>query len=314
MAFWSGETLKARLPGLIKPYNATNIDCASYVLHLGEQGFVTKDGLINGRPDEALVQLIEKTAPKNTVIIGTGQFAFLLTEEIVSVPKDALALISMKSGLKNKGLVNVSGFHVDPGFSGKLIFAVYNAGPKEIVLERNQPLFMIVFADLDKETKFFYTGKSQNQDSIKANLLEGMTGQVFSPMRLQREMLELNNIYLEHSQKLIELTGKIESISGKKENSRTLKYFLIGTLFTILLGLAALDWPKVMLGYLFNNAISAYKEDVAKDVSDKNQPITINQHITVDSKKTSLEANSTTEKPQQQLNTKADAVTTKPTK
>jgi dCTP deaminase len=48
------------------------------------------------------------------------------------------------------GLINVSGFHVDPGFYGKLIYAVYNAGPSEIHLSRGTEMFLIWFADLDK--------------------------------------------------------------------------------------------------------------------------------------------------------------------
>jgi hypothetical protein len=40
-----------------------------------------------------------------------------------------MAFISMRTAFKFKGLVNISGFHVDPGYKGKLIFAVFNASP-----------------------------------------------------------------------------------------------------------------------------------------------------------------------------------------
>jgi dCTP deaminase len=48
----------------------------------------------------------------------------------------------MKFKIKQRGLVNVSGFHVDPGYSGKLLFSVYNAGPRSIVLTRGEPVFV----------------------------------------------------------------------------------------------------------------------------------------------------------------------------
>ena len=51
-----------------------------------------------------------------------------MTKESIEVPLDALGLISIRSKYKLKGLINVSGFHVDPGFRGSLVFAVYNAG------------------------------------------------------------------------------------------------------------------------------------------------------------------------------------------
>jgi dCTP deaminase len=120
--------------------------------------------------------------------VNTGQFAFLLTEESVSVPKNAIALINMRTKLKFKGLINVSGFHVDPGFTGKLIFGVYNAGAQPIFLERRQPIAMIVYADLDRYTSNVYRGDAANRKNIGTHLVQDMTGQVFSPMLLQRQM------------------------------------------------------------------------------------------------------------------------------
>ena len=70
------------------------------------------------------------------LVIPPGQFGLLITEEVVQVPMDAIAFISIKAGIKFRGLVNVSGFHADPGFSGKLKFAVYNAGSQRLVLDR----------------------------------------------------------------------------------------------------------------------------------------------------------------------------------
>lgn len=62
------------------------------------------------------------TEKKSQFTIPKGQFALLITEEIVKVPNNALAFISFKAKYKYKGLINVSGFHVDPGWYGKLTF------------------------------------------------------------------------------------------------------------------------------------------------------------------------------------------------
>jgi hypothetical protein len=71
--------------------------------------------------------------------IYAGQFAYLLTEEVVKIPSSAMGLISLKFGVKGPGLINVSGFHVDPGYWGRLVFSVYNAGPSEARLQRHAP-------------------------------------------------------------------------------------------------------------------------------------------------------------------------------
>lgn len=192
MAFWSGEKLATVLPGLITQFDIDSIDCASYRLAVGEQVFVTSDKFASSGPTEPIVSHLTNP-PNHTLRIRPGQFAFILTEEVVTVPNDAIALISMRTSYKFKGLINVSGFHVDPGWTGKLIFSVYNAGPAEVIVERGQKLFMIVYADLDQKTTKTYDGTSKGQKGINTSLLQNMTEQVFSPLMLQRRIEDLKS-------------------------------------------------------------------------------------------------------------------------
>ena len=84
------------------------------------------------------------------VTIEPGEFALLLTHEKVNIPTDVVAFISMRLRHKLKGLVNVSGFHVNPGYSGRLLFSVYNAAPRPVTIRHGDPMFMIVFGRLDQ--------------------------------------------------------------------------------------------------------------------------------------------------------------------
>jgi dCTP deaminase len=146
MTFWSSQTLERELETLITPYDADKVQQASYTLGIGNEVFITKDHLSSDSQHTRIVLDVNQD-----FVIPPGQFAFLLTEESVKVPKNAIAFISMKAGIKHKGLVNISGFHVDPGFEGKLLFSVYNAGPSQIRLNHNQPCFLIWYASLDEE-------------------------------------------------------------------------------------------------------------------------------------------------------------------
>lgn len=187
MAFWSGEKLKQELRGLITDFDESRIDCGAYRLRVGDQAFVTGDQLQTSSPCEPLVNILG-LPPNHTIRIAPGQFAFLLTLEEVRVPPSAMALISMRARYKFKGLINVSGFHVDPGWRGKLLFSVYNAGPSEVILARGEQLFLIVYADLDRPTSMVYKGGSLGQDAIDVSLLQNMTSQVFSPQALQKKL------------------------------------------------------------------------------------------------------------------------------
>ncbi|MES2982602.1 MAG: deoxycytidine triphosphate deaminase [Verrucomicrobiota bacterium] len=180
MPFWSSDTLKLNIPekGIIHPYDPAAVNAASYELTLGSEYFLTsdKDGKKN------------KIESSEQLVIPPGQFGLLITEEEIKIPTDTIAFISIKAGIKFRGLVNISGFHVDPGFHGRLKFSVYNAGSQNIVLQRCQPVFLIWFACLDKETSDKYNGEHQGQNSISANDVMLIQGETAAPSVLQERI------------------------------------------------------------------------------------------------------------------------------
>ena len=104
-------------------FSRDQIDCAAYTLRVGSEVFISPSTAVEAATKTKLLLKEDE----GFAIPPPGQFALVLTEESVEVPKSAVAFISMKARIKFKGLVNVSGFHVDPGYHGKLLFAIYNA-------------------------------------------------------------------------------------------------------------------------------------------------------------------------------------------
>jgi dCTP deaminase len=190
MAFWRYETLKEQLRTLITPaeaFDERRIDCAAYTLTLGSEVFITTDLPEVGGADEGVKRILE---PGEQIRITPGQFAFLVSRETVEVPDNAIAFISMKATYKLRGLINVSGFHVDPGWKNPLLFSVYNAGPSPVCLTQGMPLFLIWYASLDGTTKRTYSGKGK---AIDDELISNMSGQVFSPIALKQEVGRLHD-------------------------------------------------------------------------------------------------------------------------
>lgn len=102
------------------------------------------------------VYISSETVPKQLnddefVVIKPGDFVLLLTKEELKLGPDVMGFISMRFDYKQKGLINVSGFHVDPNYKGKLIFSAFNAGPRDIVLRKLDPVFMIFFEQMSVE-------------------------------------------------------------------------------------------------------------------------------------------------------------------
>lgn len=186
MAFWSAQTLREKLaPGsLIPAYQTDRIKYGAYELGLGAETIITP---ANGQAGTKSWQANDK------VVIPPGQMAMLITEEQVNVPLDAMAFISMKAGKKLVGLINISGFHVDPGFKGKLKFSVYNAGSRDAVLEVGQPTFPIWFCNLDHETDTEYDGEHQGQQRLTAEDASRLRGEVATPQVLSESIKSLQS-------------------------------------------------------------------------------------------------------------------------
>lgn len=187
--FWSSETLRSRLSELIEPYDPAKVKNGSYELHLGRQAYVTttlENRRKTSRHDATLGE-------NEQVVIPPGQFALLLTDEVVRIPCDALGFISIRSRFKLWGLINVSGFHVDPGYNGKLIFSVYNAGSQHIHLSRGAGLFSIWYSYLDSPTKDLYEGHQQGKARITEEEIMRVQGLPYNPSELAQIVRELQD-------------------------------------------------------------------------------------------------------------------------
>ena len=200
--FWNGKKLESKKSSLIEldgsdDLGKVKVDCASIELTVGSEVYITPSSENDPKVKRVL------TEKKSQFTIPKGQFALLITEEIVKVPNNALAFISFKAKYKYKGLINVSGFHVDPGWYGKLTFSVYNAGPSDIVLEKGDPFALIWYADLDSECvendQLFDSKYVKSYTSpvtkMGSNRVSDMTGDIFSPFKLKKELDYLKEKY-----------------------------------------------------------------------------------------------------------------------
>ena len=205
MAFWGGERLSTegvqkKIVDPFDPSKADSIDCSAFTLTMGEEAYVTPS--YGDDPRTSVKQQLHgpriftvagqsTRSSGGTVVIPPGQFAFLLTEETVSIPRNAMGFISLKSKPKFGGLINVSGFHVDPGFQGKLIFSVFNAGPSSIYLNRGDSLFLLWIADLSGKVKSPYYKTKLGHSEIPSDFITKVAIENHSLRSLSKTVEEL---------------------------------------------------------------------------------------------------------------------------
>lgn len=231
MSFWSGEKLSAN-SSVVTEFLPENVDANAYNLHMGGCYFRTAD-------DTGQEQKKKTLLSGEAFIIPAGQFAFLLSQETVNVPPNAMAFISMRTGIKFQGLINVSGFHVDPGYSGKLIYAVYNASPSPLQICEGDPIFKIWFADLDRTSaeEYLFVGRAQND--ISNGLIRGMSKEIFSLQSLAEKMRDLEN----------SVNGKLAEQKPTMDNLAFVwRAITLGVVGTVLVALLALAWPSLKSG------------------------------------------------------------------
>lgn len=109
---------------VILPFKDNRLKNGAYELSLGMEVFLTDS-------KAGKVEMLNETNNRQ-IDINPGQFALLLTAEKVCIPKNKIAFISIKAGEKLKGLINVSGFHVDPGLTTICCFLFITLGPRQL--------------------------------------------------------------------------------------------------------------------------------------------------------------------------------------
>jgi dCTP deaminase len=156
------------------------IQQSSYDLRLGSQAYLVGA--------DAPVFLSENN---QYLKIPPGQFALLTCFEKLDIPESLMGFISLRNKMKMQGLVNISGFHVDPSFKGRLVFAVNNVGPSDIQLQFKEPTFMIFFARVDGDIGKLRAEQDHPSEDIPLHSVQYLGGSSVTLTKLQKEIADL---------------------------------------------------------------------------------------------------------------------------
>jgi dCTP deaminase len=186
MAVWSNKTWLSRgkAERVVDPWDDARVKEADYILSVGAEYYVNSD---DGRS-------VARLEENEGFSISPGQFVFILTEERLRIPKDSIALISARASTKFRGLVNVSGFQVNPGFDGNFIFAMFNAGPMVIHLRRGDKVFSMWLMSLDEaiDEQGMKDGNIPNTlSSIPSDVINGISSKALTAYQVNESVAEL---------------------------------------------------------------------------------------------------------------------------
>src|SRR2546423_648965 len=99
------------------------------------------------------------------MFVEPGEVVFVLTEEILELPKNVMALLSPKRKLSHQGILVLGGFCVDPLYKGRLLVGLYNFSSTRFPLRPGKKLIAAVFYELqENETDGFKAPESEITD------------------------------------------------------------------------------------------------------------------------------------------------------
>lgn len=119
-------------------FDESSLEATSYDVRIGTRA------VIGGQGNE-----IDLT--QEPLVITPGSYAGLISLEKVKLPKNVFAQIGSKRKFSYEGLILLTGSVVDPGYEGHLLFGLYNASSKKVVLPTRTKLCTIVFYQMDRE-------------------------------------------------------------------------------------------------------------------------------------------------------------------
>ncbi|WP_146346997.1 dCTP deaminase domain-containing protein [Phaeobacter marinintestinus] len=186
MAFWGRADweLRGKSEDIVSPWKDNRLEEAGYRLSVGHEYYTNK-----GDGGE-----IKQLDSGGAFVVGPGEFVFILTEEKLTIPLDCIAFVSARATTKFRGLVNVSGFQVDPGYTGKFIFAMFNAGPTNIHLKRGDDIFSIWAADLKTALVPEFEGTDTIPDGLKSiptNIINGISSKALTAYQVNESVAAL---------------------------------------------------------------------------------------------------------------------------
>lgn len=134
---------------IIEGFDEEFLQPSSYDMRIGKRALVSHA--------EAEID-VEKSG---SVPIKPGEFALLTTYEKVKLASNITGHIGVKSYYTRKGLVLLAGLQIDPGFEGHLVLGIYNAAPRQLVLDYLSPFCTVEFHQLAKPVEKPYVPRGE---------------------------------------------------------------------------------------------------------------------------------------------------------
>ncbi|HET6254484.1 MAG TPA: hypothetical protein VFE32_10440 [Puia sp.] len=120
-------------------FSSSCLEASSYDIRVGAKGILGGEG-------NEIDLIIEKSME-----IPPGAYAAVVSFEKMKFPRKISARLGSKRALSYEGIILLTGSIVDPGYTGHLLFGLYNASQKKVHIRYGRKICNIVFEKLAVE-------------------------------------------------------------------------------------------------------------------------------------------------------------------
>lgn len=119
-------------------FERSSLEASGYDIRVGSKGIVGGEG-----------REVDLTA--GPIELGPGAYCGVISKEKLRLPEHILARIGSKRALSYDGVILLTGTVVDPGYEGHLLFGLYNASQRRVIIRQGKKVCNVVFERLQQK-------------------------------------------------------------------------------------------------------------------------------------------------------------------
>ncbi len=193
-------------------FDASSLQTTSYDIRVGKKAIIGGQGK-------------EMDLTSESLVIDPGSYAGIISLEKIKLPNNVLAQIGSKRKFSYEGLILLTGSVIDPGYEGHLLFGLYNASTKRVVIPTRTKICNIVFVLLEKEQKPVAPDPALLIGSFPSDFVNKMANMEVLPwariseevkqiQRLTQDVLNLKSQYNDVLEPIKTLTKNVDKVSA----------------------------------------------------------------------------------------------------
>ncbi len=131
-------------------------------------------------------------ATREQLCVSPGELVFLLTEEILNLPINFIALIVWKRKMNHEGVMVLGGSAIDPLYNGRLLFGLYNFSSEPFPIMPGRKITSIMLYKLDDNEVDDFVVPEAKVNGFPDDLLRNMAR--YKPTSQQQVELKLDKL------------------------------------------------------------------------------------------------------------------------